>query len=163
MHYSYVSAFFDLVKEKSEQTGFEMPQEIEAYIVFLLAAKVNNPTVVLQPSFAEKYLQLYDTPNTQEIKFFADHCLWFTSFAPVYGKKRGLPMDYYASLGISSYYAFGDLQKDDFFIKMGNWFYTLRDFIEMVLNTSPLLKEDLEYLATSGSRTAKNKLNNSLH
>lgn len=154
----YVNTFFNFVKESQQQTGFTFPEQVEAYLVFLLADRTTKNNIIPDPSFAEKYLQLYHTNNFDEIKQFADDCLFFTSLMPMWGKRRGLGMDYYASLGISSYYAYSDLTNKLFYTQLGNWFYTLRDFLELTMNRSPNTIEDLKYLADSGSRTAKNKL-----
>jgi len=135
----YVSAFFDIVKETEEQTGFEMPEPVEAYIVFLLADRVEKNTIIPDPSFAERYLELYHSKEPEEIRIFADDCLFFTSLCPNYGVKRGLDMDYFCTLGISSYYTYGDLTERPLYTQMGNWFYNLRKFVECALTRSTAL------------------------
>jgi hypothetical protein len=155
---AYVKTFFNFIKDTQQQTGYTFPEEVEAYMVFLLADRTTKNNLIPDPSFAEKYLQLYNTNNFEEIKQFADDCLFFTSFMPMWGKRRGLGMDYYASLGISSYYAYSDLTQKLFYTQLGNWFHTLRDFLELAMHRSPSALEDLIYLSNSGSRTAKNKL-----
>lgn len=133
MNRVYVNAFYDLIKERSLSTGFEMPEPVETYVVFLLAQRVEKPNLIPDPSFAEHYLTLTQNLKPLEIKNFADDCLFFTSLMPEYGKRRGLNMDYYCALGISSYYAYSDLMHEAFYTQMGNWFYHLRNFIEASL------------------------------
>lgn len=116
-----------------------MPETVEHYCVFLLAERVEKTELIPDPSFAEKYLQLYATKNHKEIKQFADDCLFFTSILPDYGKRRGLDMDYYATLGISSYYAYGDLVNEDIYIHLGNKFYHLQKFLESTIKNRPLI------------------------
>lgn len=135
----YVSAFFDIVKETEEQTGFEMPEPVEAYIVYLLADRVEKNTLIPDPSFAEKYLELYHAREVEDIRVFADDCLFFTSLCPNYGNKRGLDMDYYCTLGISSYYTYSDLTERPFYTQLGNWFYNLRTFVECAITRTPNL------------------------
>lgn len=135
----YVRTFYNLIKERCNETGFEMPEPVEHYCVFLLADRVEKTDLIPDPSFAEKYLQLYNEPNPEEIRQFADDCLFFVSVLPEYGKRRGLSMDYYATLGISSYYAYGDLVREGFYTQLGNRFYHLQKFLESTIRNKPLI------------------------
>ena len=135
----YIRTFYTLIKERERETGFNMPDTVECYCVMLLAERVEKTDLIPDPSFAEKYLQLYSTKNHAEIKHFADDCLFFTSILPEYGNKRGLNMDYYATLGISSYYAYGDLVNESVYTQMGNYFYHLQKFLESTIKNKPLI------------------------
>lgn len=135
----YVKTFYNLIKDRERETGFEMPESVEHYCVFLLAARVEKTDLIPDPSFAERYLQLYQENKPEEIRIFADDCLFFTSILPEYGKRRGLNMDYYATLGISSYYAYSDLVKEDLYVQLGNWFYDLQKFLESTIKNRPLI------------------------
>jgi hypothetical protein len=59
---------------------------------------------------------------------------------PEYGKRRGLDLNYYASLGIASYYSVGDSIRDDRFIQMGNWFYHLQKFLNSAIHPKTRLE-----------------------
>jgi hypothetical protein len=135
----YVRTFYTLIKEREQETGFTMPEPVEHYCVFLLAERVEKTELIPDPSFAEKYLQLYSAKDHTEIKHFADDCLFFTSILPDYGKRRGLNMDYYATLGISSYYAYGDLVNESLYTHLGNYFYHLQKFLESTIKNRPLI------------------------
>ena len=129
------------VHTHAEQVGFSAPEALEYYLVDLLTARIRQTEIIPEPSFAERYLQLYD-PKTRpsEIKDFADQCLFFTGLLPEYGRRRGLDMDYYASLGISSYYTVGDITEDDRMIQLGNWFYHLQKFINTAIHPEAKLE-----------------------
>ena len=129
------------VHTHAERVGFSAPEALEYYLVDLLASRIRQTSVIPEPSFAERYLQLYD-PKTRpsEIKDFADQCLFFTGLLPAYGRRRGLNMDYYASLGISSYYTVGDITEDDRMIQLGNWFYHLQQFINSAIHPQTRLE-----------------------
>ena len=43
MRDEYTSAFYGVVKEASETTGYQLPIEIESYVVMLLADKIDKP------------------------------------------------------------------------------------------------------------------------
>ncbi len=135
----YIRTFYNLIKDREKETGFEMPEQVEHYCVFLLADRVEKVDLIPDPSFAEKYLQLYLTARPEEIRQYADDCLFFTSILPEYGKRRGLNLDYYATLGISSYYAYADLTDRQFYTQLGNWFYDLQRFLESTIRNRPLI------------------------
>ena len=41
----YTDAFYSVVKETQDNTGYTLPHHIEAYVVMLLASKVDEPDV----------------------------------------------------------------------------------------------------------------------
>lgn len=134
------SEFQQLIRERQQETGFEMPLLLEQYLVDLLATRLDRVDVIPQPSFAERYLELYHRPRLGELKDYADQCLFFVSLLPEYGHRRGLDLDYYSSLGISVYYALGDLADDTRFTQLGNWFYHLQRFLNATLHQEQRLE-----------------------
>jgi len=129
------------VHSHAERVGFSAPEALEGYLVDLLAARIHQTEIIPHPSFAERYLQLYAADiKPREIREYADQCLFFTGLLPEYGRRRGLDMDYYASLGISSYYTVGDLIEDDRMIQLGNWFYHLQKFINSAIHPETRLE-----------------------
>lgn len=106
-----------------------MPELLAEYLIDLLADRVRRVDIIPEPSFAERYLQLYQQPRLGELKDYADSALFFCSLMPEYGRRRGLSMDYYATLGISTYYTLGDLAPDARFTQLGNWFPHLQRFL----------------------------------
>jgi len=125
--------FQELVREHEQETGFEMPLLLEQYIVDLLTDRLHRVDIIPEPSFAERYLQLYSAPSVAAMKDYADSALFFCSLMPEYGRRRGLRMDYYATLGISTYYTAGDLAPDVRFTQLGNWFYHLQKFLNSAI------------------------------
>ena len=132
--------FQDLIREHSRQTGFEMPLLLEQYVVDLLAERLDRVDIIPEPSFAERYLALYQEFQHWAWKDYADSALFFCSLMPDYGNRRGLNMDYYATLGISTYYALGDMAKDDRYIQLGNWFYHLQRFLNSAIHPDQRLE-----------------------
>jgi len=119
----------------SSDTGFNMPEALAEYLVDLLTARLDRTELIPEPSFAERYLELYHRPRLWEIKDYADQCLFFVSLMPEYGRRRGLDIEYYGSLGISCYYTLGDLSHDARFTQLGNWFYHLQRFLDSCLHS----------------------------
>ena len=130
--------FDGMIADYQRITGFEMPLMLREYLVELLAARLDDVDIIPKPSFAERYLELYHSSRPTEIREFGDRCLFFVSLMPKYGDRRGLNKDYYCSLGISSYYAWGDLVGDARGIQLGNWFYHLQSFLEGMLHRQDL-------------------------
>lgn len=132
--------FQDLIREHSRQTGFEMPLLLEQYVVDLLAARLDRVDIIPEPSFAERYLTLYQEFQHWAWKDYADSALFFCSLMPDYGQRRGLNMDYYATLGISTYYALGDMAGDARYTQLGNWFYHLQRFLNSAIHPDQRLE-----------------------
>jgi hypothetical protein len=134
------AVFRDLVRDHQQRTGFEMPLLLEQYVVELLASRLDRVDVIPQPSFAEHYLTLCQRPRADQLKDFGDSALFFCSLMPDYGQRRGLSMDYYATLGITTYYNLGDMIKDPRFTQLGNWFYHLQKFLNSAIRPDQRLE-----------------------
>ena len=125
---------FHHIDTHRHRVGFDMPLDLENYLVDLLTARLDRVDIIPEPSFAERYLQLYSEHRLGEFKDYADSALFFVSLMPEYGRRRGLDMSYYASLGISTYYTLGDLASDARYTQLGNWFYVLQRFLQSALH-----------------------------
>lgn len=132
--------FRDLIEQHQNHTGFEMPLLLREYLVDLLDSRLERIDIIPEPSFAECYLKLYQRPNPELMRDFGDSALFFCSLMPDYGQRRGLNMDYYATLGISTYYCLGDLTRDPRFTQLGNWFYHLQKFLMTAIHPDQRLE-----------------------
>jgi len=121
------------IQSHCERTGFYMPELLEDYIVGLLASRLRETELIPHPSFGERYMILQQVNRAHLFQEYADQCLFFVSLLPEYGRRRGLDINYWANLGISSYYAVADRIEDDRFIQLGNWFYTLQKFLNSAI------------------------------
>ncbi len=126
------------VHSRAEDLGFSAPPLLITYLVDLLAQRVARVDIIPDPSFAERYLQLAQINSAELYQDYADSALFFCSLMPQYGHKRGLSMDYYATLGISSYYTAAQLAQDQRFTQLGNWFYYLQRFLDSVIRDRDL-------------------------
>ena len=116
------------------RTGFTAPDSLLDYLAELLAGRLERVDIIPDPSFAERYLMLLQAPRAEPIRDYADTCLFFTSLMPEWGQRRGISLDYYCTLGISSYYTVGDLIEDDRYTQLGNWFYHLQRFLSTAIH-----------------------------
>jgi hypothetical protein len=128
------SQFERLLYEHSRASGFTAPELLLDYLVNLLDSRLTRVDLIPDPSFAERYLLLYQSSRPADYVDYADSALFFCSLMPDYGSRRGLSMDYYATLGISTYYAVGDMVEDDRYIQLGNWFYHLQRFLNSAIH-----------------------------
>lgn len=131
---SIEAQFYQHLAEHSTRTGFTPPDLLLIYLTQLLSERVSRVDIIPDPSFAERYLQLYTEYSHAAFKDYADSALFFCSLMPEYGQRRGLNMDYYATLGISTYYALGDLSEDQRYTQLGNWFYHLQKFLSSAIH-----------------------------
>lgn len=121
--------FYRHLCDHADRQGFQAPQSLLLYLTDLMSKRITRTDIIPDPSFAERYLTLMATKQYHDLVDYADSCLFFTSLMPEYGHRRGLSIDYYADLGISSYYSAGDYFSDARYIQLGNWFHVLQKFL----------------------------------
>ena len=80
---TYASAFYDIVKDTQSKTGYELPLEIESYVVMLLASKIDKPDFLPTKTFAQCYLTLKEY-NKYDAKTLGDTCLFVRGVFPNY-------------------------------------------------------------------------------
>ena len=122
----YQTAFYGVVKETQESSGLTLPNDIECYVVMLLADHIDKNDFLPKKSFAESYLTIRKSSNAKEL---GDTCLFVSGVFPAYGNT-----DYFVEIGRSSYSRITTLNHE-LFESLSKHFIFLREFIE--LSTSP--------------------------
>jgi len=135
MNDAYRIAFYDVVKETQADTGYDLPEHLEAYVVMLLAHHVDRPDYLPEKSFAEAYLSL-QRPAGLSAKELGDTCLFVTGVFPAYGRKHGLNRRYFQDIGIGSYEMVAEVMHPDLFTQLATHFQFLSDFIEVTVNSA---------------------------
>ena len=132
----YTTVFYDLVQETQSTTGYELPLEVEAYVVMLLADKLDKPNFLPEKSFAEAYLSLKQ-PYRLSAKELGDTCLFVTGVFPEYG----LSVNYYSNIGKSSYSIATTNLDIEIFELLSTKFDFVREFINIATKPkySPVL------------------------
>ena len=132
----YTTAFYDLVKDAQSTTGYELPLAVEAYVVMLLADKLDKPNFLPEKTFAEAYLSLKQ-PYRLTAKELGDTCLFVTGVFPDYG----MSIDYYSNIGKSSYNLATTNLDIEIFELLALRFDFVREFINIATkpNYSPVL------------------------
>lgn len=132
---AYRLAFYDVVKETQADTGYELPEHLEAYVVMLLAHHVDRIEFLPEKSFAEAYLSLR-RPVGLNAKELGDTCLFVTGLFPTYGSKHGLKRKYFQDIGIGSYEKVAEVMHNELFAQLATHFNFLSDFIEVVTHST---------------------------
>ena len=143
MHDAYVSAFYDIVKETQYSTGYELPIELESYVVMLLATHIDKNDFLPKTSFAEYYLKLKDY-NRYSSKELGDTCLFVRGVFPNKGKRYGIDKYYYSKLGRSCYENAGAVLHPELFGQLALHFDFLGDFIELTVTPKDNSSNSLE-------------------
>ena len=139
MNDTYTSALFDVVKETSATSGYDLPEPIEAYIVMLLASYVDKPNF-LPETFGMSLMQL---KTSSEAKQLADTCLFVAGVFPNMGERKGLKRRYYQDIGSTSYEMVAEVQHPELFNTLATHFDFLSEFIEVTVNTSTHVQNNL--------------------
>lgn len=133
---NYFNAFYDIVKETQETSGYNLPVDLESYIVMLLSHHIDKPDWLPQKSFAEVYLSLSDTRQKRlTAKELGDACLFMTGVFPAYAKKKN-NIRYFQDIGSSSYEVVNELLPGSLFGQLSTHFIFLSSFIEYTVSNS---------------------------
>ena len=136
---AYTYAFYDVVKDTQKNTGYDLPHDIEAYIVMLLSEFVDRDDIPPDSTFAEMFLNLN---NEMEAKQLGDTCLFISGAFPSYNKKYGISRRYYQDIGSTSYEMASDMNIKLFPV-LARHFVFLSKFIELTVNTSKQTQSNL--------------------
>jgi len=128
MNDAFTNAFFGIVREAQENTGYELPVHLEHYVVMVLAIHIDKPNWQPEQSFAEAYLKLNNRTNAKEL---GDTCLFVSGVFPSFGSNKGLSRSYFQNIGKSSYGQLGS----ELFVDLTNHFDFLSDFISLSINS----------------------------
>lgn len=128
MNDAFTNAFFGVVREAQETTGYQLPVHLEHYVVMVLAIHIDKPNWQPEQSFAEAYLKLNNRSNAKEL---GDTCLFVSGVFPSFGSNKGLSRSYFQNIGKSSYGQLGS----ELFVDLTNHFDFLSDFINISINS----------------------------
>ncbi len=127
MRDEYTSAFYNIVKETQDRYGYDLPFDIEVYVVMLLSSRVDKPDFLPEDSFAESYMKLKGI----EAKHLGDTCLFTVGVFPEYGVRKGLTQEYFSNIGMTSYDIATSYLDDKLFSDLRDHFMFLSNFINV--------------------------------
>ena len=129
----YFNAFYGIVKETQDSSGYTLPVDLESYIVMLLSHHVDKVHWLPKKSFAELYLTL--PKERLPAKELGDTCLFLTGVFPQFAISRN-SIKYYQDIGSNSYDIVNELFPGDLFSQLSKHFVFLSEFIEFTLHSS---------------------------
>ena len=133
----YTSSFFDIVKEASETTGYQLPLEIESYVVMLLADKIDNPNFLPKTTFAQELFEIQN--HRLKGKELGDTALFLSGVFPEYCENK-VSVSYFVEIGSTSYTMCSKHLHSDLFEALSGNFNFIREFINVtVRKPNPLL------------------------
>lgn len=138
----YIDMFYELMSEAKGITGMGLPEELESYVVFLLANHIKKPNFTPQSSFAETYLTISNIQGRQGSalsKELADSCLFITGVFPEYGARKGLSISYYSNIGKGSYSKAADHLNMDLFSELSKHFEYARQMINVTVKKTDVI------------------------
>jgi hypothetical protein len=130
----YVDTFRSIVRDTREQTGIELPEPIEVYVVMLLANYLDRSDFLPERSFFETHSKL---KNSRSAKELGDTCLFLTGVFPQYGSRYGIDRGYYVGIGSSSYENAARSLNYQTFNLLSVHFEYVRSFIEITVSDQP--------------------------
>jgi len=133
MEDAYVNAFRTVVKQTQTDTGLELPDSLECYIVMLLANNMDRPDFFPEKSIAEAFLYLENTAQFNA-KQLGDTCLFISGVFPNYKSRYGISREYYNQIGASSYDIASRYINPDLFSLLASQFSFVAEFIEITTN-----------------------------
>ena len=137
---AYTEVLFDAVKETYVKSGYDLPEPIEAYVVMLLTSYVEKPDFLPEEGFGPT---LFRIKHFSQAKDLADTCLFVTGVFPTMGNRKGISRRYYQDIGSTSYEMVAESLNPELFSTLAKHFIFLSDFIEVTVNTSKHLPNNL--------------------
>ncbi len=132
MEDAFTNAFFGVVRDAQETSGYQLPVHLEHYIVMVLAIHIDKPNWHPEHSFAKAYLKMNTRSNAKEL---GDTCLFVSGVFPTFGTKKGLSRSYFRNIGKTSYSQIsGELFSD-----LSIHFDFLSDFIDIAIHTPSVI------------------------
>lgn len=106
--------WFALVRDAEFAMDCSIDEDLESYVVFLLASKLNESDL-FDNILGESYLKAQNSfvSDKLPLKQVADTCLLLSGLYPDNSRRRGVSPDYFASLGIASYFQLSDMYQKD--------------------------------------------------
>jgi hypothetical protein len=149
----------DIIHEAEATCEILLNEDLECYLVFLLARYTNKPEVLKQIMASELLEGLKLTRNKREIALqdVGDKCLIFSGLFPNMAEKRMVKVSYYVGIGQSAYDTLSKKRNDIYYL-LAKQFVSLMDVLQSIRQYSkefpdlaPLQAYDL-WNETSSSR-----------
>ncbi len=128
-----VALWYDIVHEAEAACTIALKEELEAYLVFLLARFANKPHIVSQVIASEFLAGLSCNPHQRELAMqeVGDKCLLFSGLFPQMAAKRLVKISYFVNLGQSAYSVISK-KNSDLYNMLSTQFVQLMDILQSI-------------------------------
>lgn len=140
IHKTSIALWQDVIKHAEEDCSITLEEEIEAYLVTLLARYTNKPEMakqILAKAFLEA-LNLQESQRYLSLQHVGDQCLLFAGLFPQAANKKHVKISYFVDLGRSAYASLSH-RANDIFNALALDFVVLMDVLQSIRQPSELL------------------------
>jgi len=128
--YEYVRSSYDLILEAEGKTKTYLTEDIESYLVRLLARWFDKPEIPPDTPIAILLMQAMQDKNSKQLVETADICLFYDGFKI---KQRLWPSsNYYRDMGTMAYGMAYVSSKDDLYNQLENNFITCSKILSTI-------------------------------
>jgi hypothetical protein len=120
----------DTVKEAEDQCSILLKQELENYLVTLLAQYSRKPEIAKQV-FATAFLEAQHAHDNYSLQQMGDQCLLFAGLFPRAAEGKLVKVSYFVDLGRSAYTSIS-IKTNDLFSSLAFQFVMLMDILQSI-------------------------------
>ncbi|OGT54099.1 MAG: hypothetical protein A3F43_05745 [Gammaproteobacteria bacterium RIFCSPHIGHO2_12_FULL_42_10] len=143
----------ETIREAEGQCEVALRQELETYLVTLLANYVNQPDLFKQ-TVAISFLEAQSKHDDLALQRTGDQCLLVTGLFPHFTERKLVKINYFVQVGQASYFSLSH-RANDLFALLANHFVTLMDVLQSIRADATLLPlEAYDQWNDLGSRRA---------
>lgn len=150
-----VSLWRNVVKTAEDSCSIKLHEELEAYLVMLLARYVDKPEVAKQ-IFAITFLEaanLKEKQRNHALQYVGDGCLLFAGLFPKAAERRHVKVSYFVDLGRAAYAGISD-HANDLYHLLAVKFVVLMDVLQSIQNPDLLPLDAYQQWNDLGSQRA---------
>lgn len=128
-----IALWHDIIHEAEAACTISLKEEIEAYLVYLLARYVNKPEFVKQV-IAPEFLQALQSGKAQQqwmMQNVGDKCLLFSGLFPHMADKKLVKISYFVGMGQAAYATISK-NSSDLYGMLAGQFVTLMDVLQSI-------------------------------
>lgn len=132
-----IALWHDIIHEAEAACTISLKEEVEAYLVFLLARYVNKPGFVKE-IIAYEFMRGLKSGRSQQhsqMQDVGDKCLLFSGLFPHIADKKLVKISYFVNIGQAAYSTISK-QSTDLYGMLAGQFVTLMDVLQSIRNYS---------------------------
>ena len=157
---SNLAQWHKLVRDAESESGCQLDEVMESYLVFTLMRFMKNQDLCTQ-AMALDYLNLHNLPDvirSEQLRNIGDQCLLLSGLFPKRANKRMVRVSYYVDMGRSAYQHLSNTAQQataDLYKQLADAFVLLMDLLQTIRRfSSPVLQPMQSYELWSDTGSA---------